>query len=967
MGKNKRHLEEEGDGLREGKRVKVEGEGQDGVVMNKVAPEPSRGPSNTTIYVSSIPPTLTSPQLSSLFSSLAPVRSAFVVSKSVGTTATEDQKPERQSRGFGYVKFVLKEDAERCLEDWANGPPDDAISQIDDWSGSKADLKKIKVSLAKQKPTLEERRKKTSTAEQSQNEQVGGDAGEWKEKREWGKRKREEGKGKIEQLRKDQDASRTVVLLGFGMGVASGDAHEEEESDAQNGPENGAPAGKGEEGHKREINNLYKKTRKLGTVEDIRYPVYFAPVHRFISSDATAEIRFATPQDAQYAVSKMHNHVFKGYLLSGCLKSDWDKVSRERIDERRLQSRKGEEKQGDAGGARSGRVIVRNLPFDISKADLLSVFAPHGAIHSITLPTKASDSSSSTSGYAFVHFISHSSAEIALERVNGTRVYAGCAQERALESEQAMGKKGRDRKKEIKSSREGRGREVAVDWAVDKEKWKQLQRGQEQDIEGMNVDEDEVDEGDEVEDGEDEEEEGEESDLDPVALEDEDEDEGEEVEEEVEPKIHEEKGTTLFVRNLSFESKEEELYDLFKSFGPLRYARIAMDPTKNRSRGTGFVCFWNKDDADEVVKLSDKLQNEWKIEAEASTNGKKMQRSILQPDVTSNVASRLNLGGRVLAVSLAVSREKADHLREERDKKGKKSDRRNLYLMKEGVIHSGHPLVKSLSSSDIQARQTSFDARKNLLRSNPSLFISKTRLSVRQIPIWVNDSLLKRLSLWALKEFDKEVKSGIREQVHMEEVEDSADVRTNKKGIPLSKVVQSKICRQSDRIDATNPVPSKNPIGKSKGYGFLEMNNHQNSLKVLRFLNGNKQAEVALAEWWKEDLSKKIEDLKVKKADKKDIEKAEEAVLRWEKTKLKGGGKTLMIEFSIENSVTNKRRQEKREKILRNVNSVKPLRKVKVEESRPDKKALPMKAKKKGELIGGLIGRKRKERKSKRS
>ena len=48
----------------------------------------------------------------------------------------------------------------------------------------------------------------------------------------------------------------------------------------------------------------------------------------------------------------------------------------------------------------------------------------------------------------------------------------------------------------------------------------------------------------------------------------------------------------------------------FRAFGPLRYARITLDPGSGRSRGTGFACFWNKDDADKVVEQSDLLRME---------------------------------------------------------------------------------------------------------------------------------------------------------------------------------------------------------------------------------------------------------------------------------------------------------------------------------------------------------------------
>ena len=48
----------------------------------------------------------------------------------------------------------------------------------------------------------------------------------------------------------------------------------------------------------------------------------------------------------------------------------------------------------------------------------------------------------------------------------------------------------------------------------------------------------------------------------------------------------------------------------FRTFGPLRYARITMDHETGRSRGTGFVCFWSVEDADKAVERSDLLRLE---------------------------------------------------------------------------------------------------------------------------------------------------------------------------------------------------------------------------------------------------------------------------------------------------------------------------------------------------------------------
>lgn len=66
-------------------------------------------------------------------------------------------------------------------------------------------------------------------------------------------------------------------------------------------------------------------------------------------------------------------------------------------------------------------------------------------------------------------------------------------------------------------------------------------------------------------------------------------------------------------------------------------------------------------------------------------NGKATAHSLLMADPTSSTAGRLSLHGRVLAAVSAVSKTDADNLREDRDKKGAaKTDRRNLYLMREG-------------------------------------------------------------------------------------------------------------------------------------------------------------------------------------------------------------------------------------------------------------------------------------------
>ena len=60
----------------------------------------------TTLFISSLPFTATSTDLTTLFSDLGPLRRAFVVT----------EKETGKSKGVGYVTFAIHEDAKRAFE-----------------------------------------------------------------------------------------------------------------------------------------------------------------------------------------------------------------------------------------------------------------------------------------------------------------------------------------------------------------------------------------------------------------------------------------------------------------------------------------------------------------------------------------------------------------------------------------------------------------------------------------------------------------------------------------------------------------------------------------------------------------------------------------------------------------------------------------------------------------------------------
>lgn len=219
---------------------------------------------------------------------------------------------------------------------------------------------------------------------------------------------------------------------------------------------------------------------------------------------------------------------------------------------------------------------------------------------------------------------------------------------------------------------------------------------------------------------------------------------------------------------------------------------------------------------------------------------------------------------------------------------------------------------------------------------------------------------LKRLAIHAKRAFEDEVKAGTRvglSQDELDEEEENVPASSESKSKPAvdkkskkkpkgraTGVKQSKIVRQPDRVD---PLTGK---GRSKGYGFIEMDTHADALRVLRWTNNNREAHKLLWTWWRDDelpelvggakdqlkallsspkptsASEGGEAEKEKDDPKKRAERKEELETRIKKldtrvVEMKGhqhdidasikDGRTLHVEFSVENVTVVKRRQDK--------------------------------------------------------
>lgn len=446
---------------------------------------------------------------------------------------------------------------------------------------------------------------------------------------EWADRKREEGEEPVVREKKRRVATQTAIHADDGYAQrpsSSSSSHASGSTDPaaiRTIVISNLPAGLNKA-------TLWKKIRKLSynlNPASLTFPLTSAS-----SPETTAEVVFPTPKEAIENAERMHASTYKDALLSCVLKKRLEKVA----------AVAGAEASGDV--SKSGRMIIRNLPWDVRTLLFLSssfvdicadpsecffflhflqttettlnrLFLPFGPIHAITLPPPVVKEGSKprARGFAFVHMLTRKDAEKAMEVVNGTTVF------------------GEDNFKAVVPEGEERrgGREVAVDWALSRDKWEK-EKAEEAEAEPEVAAEEDVEEEEE----EDAAESGEDAEMEDGTIlapmgDDEESEEDEAVTPALPPPSEQ---TTLFVRNLSFEVTEDQLRTLcvytsmpclcetnvplyisfcsFRTYGPLRYARITMDKATNRSRGTGFVCFWKKEDAEKAIEEASLLAAE---------------------------------------------------------------------------------------------------------------------------------------------------------------------------------------------------------------------------------------------------------------------------------------------------------------------------------------------------------------------
>jgi len=565
-------------------------------------------------------------------------------------------------------------------------------------------------------------------------------------------------------------------------------------------------------------------------------------------------VTFADKQDAQHALSQLDGSL----LLGRTIKVESAQV-RHRMDGG-LPIIKPPKEQTKSPAP---KLIIRNLPWSINSVEKLShLFLSFGKVKEAILPKGPSGK---LMGFGIIILRGKKNAERAVQAMNGKQID---------------------------------GRTLAVDWAADKDTWEKSRKDQikSADVHASDLATDATEEpqtslqtssASQDDSGATPEDSPHSSDLSSTG--DDMSDTGSDKSDMTPKKRFDTTDSTIFVRNLPFSFGDQELAEHFETFGSVRYARVVYDPSSEQSRGTGFVCFVRKVDADACLKEAPRTQLTSSLGSGKSNHS---SQTVLQ-DEASDPTGRYTLDGRVVIVSQAVQKDEAERLRQDgvdrrniRDK-----DRRRLFLLNEGKITSKSPMFEKLSPSERALRDASAKQRAKLVEMNPSLHLSLTRLSIRNIPRSVTSKDLKALARKAVAGFAEDVKSGVRDKLSKEELARGGDaMRTAEHRRKLKKsgvVKQAKVVFESKE---GSKVQEAGGAGRSRGYGFIEYHTHRTALMGLRWLNG------------REIDSKELENVQRKSTDTDDRKRR------------------LIVEFALENVNVVNRRQDRERKPPKSTN-----------------------------------------------
>ena len=777
------------------------------------SPSPSSSSSSSTVFVRNLPYEWTDVDLTSAFESVGPLRRAFVV-----TT----RKGARESRGFGFVEYAL---------------PDDALKAVDDMDGKEERGRKLKVELAVQ------RKDKAAGVKRKDGS---------RDVRTAAKRVKAEA---VKEESKEEDAVMSLTAADIDSETSEESSDDGDDSlhppparwphpsavtdsadeDSRDGDEDADEEGEDEEEEDEITFNTTDASSSSSLVERSPPPKSAVPRSPPPSSSSSRTLLLSgLPPSTTSLTSLLSTHSLHPSLVVFPAPESTPKYKAARLTfltaplaASALSSLALPPLRCVLLPAQASRLIVRNLPFHITSEHLRKVAAAYGSVVEARVVEGARPGLSR--GFGFVLMGSMEEGERMVRELSGTKLW---------------------------------GRTMAVDWSLDKADYHARIDMAKRAQPAATVKEEEEPSDDAAV--------KEEKDAEPLADDERSEDEEDDAEEEVEKEEEETKAATpkppakaaqspdtddactLFIRNLSYDTTEAALYDRFALFGRVKYAKIVVeriagvgeegaeageeDGAVRRSKGVAFVRYYRKEDADRVLTMCQPSPT-----AFPSTSAR--------PTLLSSLSDTgITLDGRQLSVVLAVSRHAAGLL----TAKAPPTDKRNLYLAREGVILSSSEAADGLTAEEVKRRERYYREKKKKL-DNPNFLVSRVRLSVRNLPLELEEKALKRIFVGAVREAMREERRQEREGRKKEEEEESAaialgqpideerrrrrregrETREAQRQTPIL-VRQVKVVRDKER-------PGAGGLGRSKRYGFIEFSEHEHALRALRAVNNRKE------------------------------------------------------------------------------------------------------------------------------
>ncbi|KKA02363.1 Nucleolar protein 4 [Hanseniaspora uvarum DSM 2768] len=562
-----------------------------------------------------------------------------------------------------------------------------------------------------------------------------------------------------------------------------------------------------------------------------------APIrHAIIVKDENQQSRgfgfvnFAEDEDCKVALEKSRKMKLKDQIIRVDLAKKRDRKPKSEAEVQPVEVKQEDNNDEDSVYKGKPKLIVRNLPWSIRDGkDLIKYFQRFGTVDSAYIPRGRNGK---MSGFGFVVMKRMASCKNAIENAKDLKID---------------------------------GRNVTVDFAVDKTQWQSKNPVSENRKRSR-------------EDGD---------------------NEAKEIKSEIKEEVDEEKlnfsefkerkpknrmeDYSIFVRNVPYDATQELLEEHFSKFGSVKYALPVTDKETGMPKGTAFVSFVNKEAYEACLKNA----------PESSST------SLL---ISDDVRPEYVYQGRVLSITATLDRESASRASEKSALKRQEflgklpgdKDRRNLFLLNEGRITEKSKLAAVLTPQDLDIREKSYNLRVEQLKSNPSLHLSMTRLAVRNIPRSMTEKSLKQLARKAVVQFATEVKDEKRHSLSKEEYDRSTKYQY--RGLTPEEIEQVKE-RDAKKTKKTGLVKQAKiimevkgtSVGRSRGYGFIEYKDHKSALMGLRWLNAHEVSkEEILDSLTKEEASAVVLD--------------------------KFEGRRLVVEFAIENANVVKKRQEGVEK-----------------------------------------------------